>query len=52
MDDPINIRGLKRFAVEHAGEVPVPKPAASTGKRVAVIGGGHALSQSRPIIWR
>ena len=40
MDDPINIRGLKRFAVEHAGEVPVPKPAASTGKRVAVIGGG------------
>ena len=40
MDDPINIRGLKRFAVEHAGEVPVPEPAESTGKRVAVIGGG------------
>ena len=40
MDDPINIRGLKRFAVEHAGEVPVPEPAEDTGKRVAVIGGG------------
>ena len=40
MDDPINIRGLKRFAVEHAGEVPVPEPALATGKRVAVIGGG------------
>ena len=40
MDDPINIRGLKRFAVEHAGEVPVPEPAEATGKKVAVIGGG------------
>lgn len=40
MDDPINIRGLKRFAVEHAGEVPVPEPAKSTGRKVAVIGGG------------
>ena len=40
MDDPINIRGLKRFAVEHAGEVPVQEPAEDTGKRVAVIGGG------------
>lgn len=40
MDDAVNIRGLKRFAVEHAGEVPVPKPAKATGKKVAVIGGG------------
>lgn len=40
MDDPINIRGLKRFAVEHAGDVPVPEPAEATGKKVAVIGGG------------
>ena len=40
MDDPINIRGLKRFAVDHAGKVPHPAPAASTGKKVAVIGGG------------
>ena len=40
LDDPINIRGLKRFAVEHAGEVPVPKAAPATGKKIAVIGGG------------
>ncbi|MCC8045258.1 MAG: FAD-dependent oxidoreductase [Clostridiales bacterium] len=40
IDDPVNIRGLKRFAVDHAGEVPLPVPAASTGKKVAVIGGG------------
>ena len=40
MDDPVNIRGLKRFAVDHAGDVPLPVPAVATGKRVAVIGGG------------
>lgn len=40
IDDPVNIRGLKRFAVDHAGEVPLPVPAVSTGKKVAVIGGG------------
>ena len=40
MDDSINIRGLKRFAVAHAGAVPLPEPAEKTGKRVAVIGGG------------
>lgn len=40
MDAPINIRGLKRYAVEHAGSVPVPKPLPATGKKVAVIGGG------------
>ncbi|MCD7957665.1 MAG: FAD-dependent oxidoreductase [Lachnospiraceae bacterium] len=40
IDDPVNIRGLKRFAVDHAGEVPLPVPAAATGKKVAVIGGG------------
>ena len=40
VDDPINIRALKRFAVDHAGEVPQPEPAPSTGKKVAVIGGG------------
>ena len=42
VDDPINIRGLKRFACEHEGEVPVPKRAAPTGKKIAVIGGGPA----------
>ena len=40
VDDAINIRGLKRAAVDHAGEVPAPEGAPSTGKRIAVIGGG------------
>lgn len=40
VDDSINIRGLKRYAVENAGDVPVEKRVPSTGKKVAVIGGG------------
>lgn len=40
IDDSINIRGLKRFAVDHAGKVPAPKPEPATGKKVAVIGAG------------
>ena len=40
VDDAIHIRGLKRAAVDRAGEVPQPAPAPSTGKRVAVVGGG------------
>lgn len=40
VDDSINICGLKRYAVEQAGEVPVPRCAEATGKRVAIIGGG------------
>ena len=40
IDDAINIRGLKRYAVDHAGDVPQPECAAPTGKKVAVIGGG------------
>ncbi|MBR0113531.1 MAG: FAD-dependent oxidoreductase [Clostridia bacterium] len=41
IDDAINIRGLKRYAVEKAGYVPAEKVTeAPTGKRVAVIGGG------------
>ncbi len=40
IDDAINIRGLKRFAVDNAGDVPQPACAPSTGKKVAVIGGG------------
>ena len=31
---------LKRYAVDHAGKVPVPACAPATGKNVAVIGGG------------
>ena len=40
IDDAINIRGLKRYAVDHAGEVPQPTCAPATGKRVAIVGGG------------
>ena len=40
VDDPINIRGLKKFAVDQAGDVPQPACAPSTGKKVAIIGGG------------
>jgi NADPH-dependent glutamate synthase beta subunit-like oxidoreductase len=40
VDDAINIRGLKRYAVDQAGEVPQPQKAPSTGKSVAIIGGG------------
>ena len=42
IDDAINIRGMKRFIVDNtpADTVPVPECAPSTGKKVAVIGGG------------
>ncbi len=40
IDDAINIRGLKRYAVDHAGDVPQPTCAPPTGKKVAIIGGG------------
>ncbi|HBJ1648103.1 TPA: FAD-dependent oxidoreductase [Clostridium botulinum] len=40
LDDSINIRGLKRFAVDNAGKVPIPKCSSPTGKKIAVIGGG------------
>ncbi len=40
VDDAINIRGLKRFAVDSAGDVPAPERLPSTGKKVAVIGAG------------
>ena len=40
VDDAVNIRGLKRYACEHSGELPVPELSPSTGKKVAVVGGG------------
>ena len=40
VDDAVNIRGLKRMAADFAGEVDPPECAPSTGKRVAVVGGG------------
>lgn len=42
IDDAINIRGMKRYIVDkvHADQVPVPECMPSTGKKVAIIGGG------------
>ena len=40
IDTPINIRGIKRAAVDFAGEVKDNEKAASTGKKVAIVGGG------------
>ena len=40
VDDPINIRGLKKFACNMAKDVPNPPIAPATGKKIAVIGGG------------
>ena len=43
VDDPMNILALKRFAVEHSDLNDYkPTVADSTGKRIAVIGGGPA----------
>ncbi|UCF56134.1 MAG: NAD(P)-binding protein, partial [Deltaproteobacteria bacterium] len=42
-DDPIAIEALKRFAVDHAGNMDFSKPSTkATGKRVAIIGSGPA----------
>ncbi len=40
VDSPVNIRGLKRAAVDFARAVPLEKPAEATGKTVAIVGGG------------
>lgn len=42
IDSSVNIRGLKRMAVDsaRANTVPTPEKAESTGKRVAIVGGG------------
>lgn len=40
IDVPVNIRGLKKMAVDNSGIVPVPECEAPTGKKVAIIGGG------------
>ena len=41
IDAPINIRGLKMFAVDNCSEVvPTPKSMDDTGKTVAIVGGG------------
>ncbi len=42
IDEPINIRGLKKFAVDecNAREVKTPKANVKTGKKIAIVGGG------------
>lgn len=40
VDDAVNIRGLKKMAADYAGEVNPPPNAPTTGKKVAIIGGG------------
>ncbi len=41
VDTAVNIRGMKRFAVDNCSEVvPVPEKMDDTGKRIAIIGGG------------
>lgn len=42
LDSPVNIRGLKKYAVDqiNADQVKVPECNVTTGKRVAVVGGG------------
>ncbi len=40
IEGAVNIRGLKRYAVDHAGVVPPPPCAEATGKTVAIVGGG------------
>jgi len=44
IDSALNIRGLKKFAVDQvsAAQAEVPEPAESTGKKIAVVGGGPA----------
>lgn len=40
VDSPINIRGIKKYAVDNSHEVPQPPCASSTGKKVCVVGAG------------
>ncbi len=42
IDAPLNIRGIKKYAVDNApaDTVPVPKRLSDTGRKIAVIGGG------------
>ncbi len=44
IDAPVNIRGIKRFAVDQAraDQVPVPARLPDTGRKVAVVGAGPA----------
>ena len=39
-DDAVNIRAVKRYAVDNSGKIDPPAPMAETGKKVAIVGGG------------
>lgn len=41
-DDAINIRGIKRYAVDHGGMLPPPQRLVPTQKKIAIVGGGPA----------
>ena len=42
LDEPISIRTIKRFAVEHGKLPPVAAPTTKRSERVAIVGGGPA----------
>jgi NADPH-dependent glutamate synthase beta subunit-like oxidoreductase/Pyruvate/2-oxoacid:ferredoxin oxidoreductase delta subunit len=42
LDEPISIRTIKRFAVEHGKLPAVPKPKTMRSEKVAIVGGGPA----------
>lgn len=42
VDDAVNIRGIKRYAVDHATAPRATDKAPSTGRRVAIVGAGPA----------
>jgi NADPH-dependent glutamate synthase beta subunit-like oxidoreductase len=42
LDEAVNIRGIKRYVTENAGQVDIPAPKIATGRKVAVVGGGPA----------
>lgn len=42
IDSPVNIRGIKRVASDFARKVDPPENEKSTGKKIAIIGGGPA----------
>ncbi|ERL08261.1 NAD(P)-binding protein [Olsenella profusa] len=42
IDDPMNIRAIKRYACEHMEGSYMPRMAEGTGKEIAVVGGGPA----------
>jgi len=42
LDEPIAIRGLKRFAAEHGKLPPISPPSKRRSERVAIVGGGPA----------